>query len=104
MIYFHSVSQLVDDALDSAMEAETKISEAVGSFERAIKVTSGLKGSPSNDPFADQKIAGTVTTNEMTRASTNDMAGALVADELKGNMHPKVGVYFCCTSLMAHHN
>jgi len=90
---FKSVSQIVDDALNSLMEAETKISEAAESFERAINVTSGL---PSGHPVANRKAVGAVT-KEMARASTNDMSGVLVADALKENMYPKVGVYYCCT-------
>jgi len=91
-----SVLQLVDDALNSAMEAETKISEEAERFERAIDVTSGLKGSSSDDPVANRNSAGAAT-EVMARASMNDMPGALVAGALRGNMYPKVGVYYCCT-------
>lgn len=86
-----SVLQPVDDALNSAMEAETKISEEVESFERAMNVTSGLNGSSSDNPVADR-------TKEMARASMSDMPGVLVANGLKENMDPKVGIYYCCTS------
>jgi len=95
MGFFKSASQLIDDALNSAIEVETKISEAAESFERAIDMTSGLKDSPPNDTVADRKPVGTVT--EMARASTNDMSGVLIADAPKGNMHPKVGVCYCYT-------
>ena len=95
-IFFKSVSQLVDDAFNSAMEVETKISEATESFERAINVTSGLKDKPSNDPVANRKTVGAVA-KETARASTNDMSGVLVADPLKGNMYLKVGIYYCRT-------
>jgi hypothetical protein len=95
--FFKSVSQLVDDALNSATEAETKISEAAESFERAINVTSGLKDSPSDDPVANQKQVGAVT-KEMAKANTNDTSGVLVADALKGSLYPKVVcVSYCCT-------
>jgi len=91
------VSQLVDDVLKSAMEVEIKISEAAETFERAINMTNNSKDSPSNDPVANRKTVGAVT-KEMARTSANDISGALVADALKGNMYPKVGVYYCCTS------
>ena len=87
------MSQLIDNALNSAIEAETKISEAAKSFERAIDVTSGLKDSPSNDTVADQTA---VVTKEMARESMSDVSGILVADALKGSMYPKVGVHYCC--------
>ena len=103
MIFLLSVSQLVDDALNSAKEVETKISEAAESFERAIDVTSGLKDSPSNDPVANQEPVGAVT-NEMARASTNDMSGVLVADVQKGNLYPKVGAFTIAVPLMANHS
>ena len=81
------------------MEVETRISEAIKSFEKAINVTSGLKDSPSDDPVANRKPVSAVTNlKEMARASTNDMSGVLIADALQGNMHPKVGVCYCCTS------
>ena len=89
--FFISVSQLVDDALNSATEVETKISEAAESFERAINVTSGLKDSPSNDPVVNQKPVGAVT-KEMARACTKDMSGVIVTDVPK-----VVCVYYCCT-------
>ena len=79
------------------MEVGIKISEAAERFEKAINVTSGSKDSPSNGPAANRKTIGAVT-KEMARTSTNDISGVLVADALKGNMHPKVGVYYCCTS------
>jgi len=97
MIFFKSVSQLVDDALNSAMEAETKISEAAESFERAVNVTSSLRDSPSNDPVANRKTVRAVT-KDMARASTNETSGVLAADELKENMYPNVGIYYCCTT------
>ena len=79
------------------MEAETKVSEASDGFQRAINLTTGLKGSPSNDPVANRNLVGAAT-NETVRGSTNDMMpGVLAADALKGNMHPKVGVDYCCT-------
>ena len=87
------MSQLVDDVLNSAMETETKISEAPDNFERAINVTSGLTDSPSNDPVANRKSVGAVT-KEITRTTTNDISGIRVADALKGNMYPNVGVSF----------
>jgi hypothetical protein len=79
------------------MEAETKISEAAESLERAINMTNGLKDSHSNNPVAGRKAAGTVTKN-MVRPSTDDIPGVRFADELKGNVYPKVGAYRCCTS------
>jgi len=79
------------------MEVDIKISEAAERFERAIDVTSGSKDSPSNVPVANRKTLGAVT-KEMTRTSTNDISGIRVADALKGNMFPKVGIYYCCTS------
>ena len=78
------------------MEAESKISEAAESFERAVNMTSGLNDSSSNDPVADRETIGAVT-KELARASTNDTPGVLVADELKGKMYQNVGVYYCCT-------
>ena len=100
MILFKSVSQVVDDALNSAMGVESKISEAVESFERAIYLTSGLKASASNDPVANQETVSAVTirlTEEISRARTTDMSGVLEPDALEGNVYPKVGVYYCCT-------
>lgn len=81
------MSQLVDDALNSAMEAETKISEAAESLERAINMTDGL-----NNPIRRRR-ADIVIKN----MSTNDMPGVRFADELKGNTYPKVGAYHFCT-------
>jgi len=95
-VSFKSVSQIVDDALNSPMEAEAKISEAAESFERAINVTSDLKDSSFGHPVANRK-ADSAVTKEMVRASTNDMSVVLVADAPKENMYPKVGVYYCCT-------
>jgi len=96
---FSSVSQVVDDALNSAMGVETKISEAVESFERAINLTSGLKVPPPNDPVANQEAVRAVT-NEMFRASTNDRSEVLAPDALEGKMlwYSKVGICYCCTS------
>ena len=91
------MSQIVDDVLNSPMEAETEISEAAERFERAINVTSDLKDSSSGYPVANRKAVNAIT-KEMARASTNDMSEVLVADALKENMYPKVGVYYCCTS------
>ena len=91
------MSQLVDDVLKSAMEVEIKISEAAETFERAINMTNNSKDSPSNDPVANRKTVGAVT-KEMARTGANDISEILVVDALKGNMHPKVGVYYCCTS------
>ena len=91
---FKSVSQLVDDILNSANEIETKISEAAENFKRAINVTNGSKGSP-NHPVTNRNTVGTVTKG-IDSASTNDMSGVLVADGLKENMYPKVGIYYCC--------
>ena len=93
---FQSVSQIVDDALDSPMEAETKISEAAESFERAVNGTSDLKDSSLGHPVTYQKAVDAVT-KEVARASTNDLPGVLVADALKETMYPKVSVNYCCT-------
>lgn len=93
---FKSVSQLVDDVLNFAMEIETKISEAAENFKRGINVTNGSKGSPSNHSVTNRNTVGTAT-KEIDNASTNDMSGVLVADGLKENMYPKVGIYYCCT-------
>ena len=84
------------------MEAETKISEAAKSFERAIGVTSGLKDSPStsNDTVADQTA---VVTKDMVRESMSDISGFLVADALKGNVYSKVGVTIA-VPFMANHS
>lgn len=93
---FKSVSQIVDDALNSPMEAEAKISEAVKSFERAVNVTSDLKDSSFGHPVAYRKEVDAVT-KEIPRASTNDLPGVLVVDTPKENMYPKVSVNYCCT-------
>ena len=79
------------------METETKISQAAESFERTINVTSGLKDSPFHGHVANQKTIGLVT-KETAKASADDMSEVTVADALKGDMYPKVGVYCCCTS------
>jgi len=99
MGFFNSVSQLVDDVLNSTMdsEIENKISEAAESFKRATNVTSGPKDLPSNDPVANQNPAGAVT-KEMAIASASDMSRVLVTDALEGHIFPKVGVYYCRTS------
>jgi hypothetical protein len=91
------VSQLVDDALKSAMEIETKISEATKSFDRAINEISGLMGSPTNTPVANRNSVGPVT-KEVVRAYTNHMPGTLVADELEEDFYSEVGTYYFCTS------
>ena len=88
------LSQLVDDVLNSAMDVETKISEAAESFERAINETRVLKDSSPSPPVANRNSVGAVI-NEIARASTNDISGVLVADAPKGNSYPKVGIYHC---------
>ena len=90
------MSQLVDDVLKSAMEVEIKISEAAKTFERAINMSNNSKDLPPNDPVANRKTVGAVT-KEMARTGANDISEILVVDALKGNMHPKVGVYYRCT-------
>lgn len=92
-----SILQLVDDVLNSAMEIETKISEAAESFERAINLTTGSKDSPSNDSFAD-RVSDDSVTKEMAGADKSEISAVVAADALKEDMYPKVGVYYFSTS------
>ena len=84
------MSQLVDDALDSAMEAEVKIADAIEIIRRVINVTSDFKGHlPSDVPVLHQKMDGAVT-GEMTTADTDDRSWD-IADRVEMSLYPKVG-------------
>ena len=88
------MSQLVDDALNSAMEAETKIADAIEISRKEIDATSDFRGLfPSNLPVLHQQSDAPAVTEEMTTASTNGGSWDLaLADALKRSLYPKVGL------------
>ena len=75
------------------MEAETKIADAIEISRKEIDATSDFREHfPSNLPVLHQQ-SDAVVTEEMTTASTNGGSWDLaLADALKRNLYPKVGL------------
>src|SRR6266850_6741380 len=89
---FNSALQSVDNALTSAVEANSKTSkEADEGFGCAIDALFTFGDNfPSNDPASDKKWKETVTRVRVI-LPTNGRSWSLV-DALKENLYPKVGL------------